>query len=104
MIILEGEADVSSTNEESNFEANKKTDEMTGILRAVAYMMWSEIVLFCLVCFCVMKGEGTNNTTDDTVSAAVIVAQTLQEFTQWNMRHTEHSAGWPLTSGLIQLA
>jgi len=39
MIILEGEADVSSTNEESNFEANKKTDEMTGILRAVAYMM-----------------------------------------------------------------
>jgi len=29
-----------------------------------------------------MKGEGTNNTTDDTVSAAVIVAQTLQEFTQ----------------------
>jgi len=32
MIILEGEADVSRTSEENNFEANKKTDEMTGIL------------------------------------------------------------------------
>jgi len=31
MIVLEGDTDVSTINdEENNFEANKKTDEMTG--------------------------------------------------------------------------
>ena len=31
MIILEGDTDVLSTDEENCFEANKKTDEMTGM-------------------------------------------------------------------------
>ena len=30
MIVLEGDTDISSTNQEDNFEANKKTDELTG--------------------------------------------------------------------------
>jgi len=32
MIILEGDTDDLNTIEENNFEANKKTDEMTGYL------------------------------------------------------------------------
>jgi len=33
MMVVEGDADIAISNdEENNFEANKKTDEMTGIL------------------------------------------------------------------------
>jgi len=40
MVILEGESDVLSTvtSEESNFEADKKTDEMTGDLSSLHKM------------------------------------------------------------------
>jgi len=32
MTVLEGDTDISSTNEENSYEANKKTDEITGYL------------------------------------------------------------------------
>jgi len=49
MIILEGETGVSSTNEENNFEANKKTDEMTGY-----FVLWYiKLILFhSILCLC----------------------------------------------------
>jgi len=31
-VVLEGDGGIPNTNEENNFEANKKTDEMTGCL------------------------------------------------------------------------
>ena len=44
MIILEGDTDVADTSEDNNFEANKKTDEMTGYLCTLC-----EVKLFCFV-------------------------------------------------------
>jgi len=32
MTVLDGDTDISSTNEENSYEANKKTDEITGYL------------------------------------------------------------------------